>query len=112
MAGKPAFLSKAQLDAPLRVRNLEQIAGGLAPVIKEAIAEAVAPLERRIKELEARPAMKYCGVFDATKVYHVGDFVTDGGSLWHCADTNIGARPGSSEAWQLAVKRGRDGKGR
>ena len=35
--------------------------------------------------------MKYEGVWDAEKVYRVGDFVTDGGSLWHCSDTNIGA---------------------
>jgi hypothetical protein len=49
---------------------------------------------------------KYEGVWDAEKVYCVADFVTDGGSLWHCSDTNIGVRPGSSDAWRLAVKRG------
>jgi len=68
--------------------------------------QGVRLLQKRVAELEARPAMKYEGVSDAEKVYRVGDFVTDGGSLWHCSDTNIGVRPGSSDAWRLAVKRG------
>jgi chitodextrinase len=53
--------------------------------------------------------MKYEGVWDAQKVYRVGDFVTKGGSLWHCSDTNTGVMPGSnSDTWKLAVKHGKD----
>ena len=78
--------------------------------LMKVIAREFAVLQKRVAELEARPAMKYEGVWDAEKVYRVGDFVTDGGSLWHCSDTNIGVRPGSSDAWRLAVKRGRDGR--
>lgn len=82
----------------------EGLVGWLGPIL--------ADIKKDIAELQARPAIKYCGTWDAEKVYSVGDFVTDDGSLWHCSDSNVGVRPGSSEAWRLAVKRGRDGKGR
>ena len=76
----------------------------------KAVGRELSRLEQEIAELRSRPTMKYCGVWDDQKVYIVGDFVTDGGSLWHCSDANCGVRPGSSDAWQLAVKKGRDGR--
>lgn len=55
------------------------------------------------------PSMIYLGIYDKDKSYEVGDVVTWGGSAWHCnKDTN--AKPGESRDWQLAVKRGIDGK--
>lgn len=56
------------------------------------------------------PTMIYRGVFRDGDAYERGDTVTWAGSLWHC---NIPTkdRPGeSSDAWTLAVKRGRDAK--
>lgn len=62
----------------------------------------------------------YRGVWKEGEEYTLGDFVTLGGSLWHCNfhaygdenDPNPGtkAKPGTGEDWTLAVKRGRDGK--
>lgn len=54
----------------------------------------------------------YQGVYKDDAVYSLGDFVTLGGSLWHCNSepTICGVKPGTTEAWTLAVKRGRDGK--
>ena len=76
---------------------------------ERALAE-VRAVERRIVEL--RP-MSYEGVWDAEKTYAVGQFCTDDGSLWHCCTTSTGVRPGSAAGvWQLAVKRGRDGRDR
>jgi hypothetical protein len=89
------------------------IGHALADTVQLVRKEDIAPLIARISELEARPTMKYCGVFDLQQNYKVGDFVTDDGSLWHCCSPTCGVRPGSMpEIWQLAVKRGRDARGR
>lgn len=58
------------------------------------------------------PSMKYRGVFDRAKSYRSGDWVTFDGSAWCCLRaTEGGIEPGGGEGcWQLAVKRGRDGK--
>lgn len=56
------------------------------------------------------PTMIYRGVFKEGGAYERGDTVTWAGSLWHCNATTTD-RPGEgSEAWTLAVKRGRDAK--
>jgi hypothetical protein len=53
----------------------------------------------------------YKDVWKDGEVYGLGDFVTLGGSLWHCnAPTWTNEKPGTTETWTLAVKRGRDGK--
>ena len=75
-----------------------------------SLHERIKALEARISELEVRPQVKYLGIWNAQKIYTIGNLVTDHGSMWHCVDTCVGARPGSSDAWQLAVKRGSDGK--
>jgi hypothetical protein len=81
----------------------------LADTIDEAIARYVEPLEARIKELEARPTMKYMGVWEQGHQYNPGEFVTDQGSVWHC-NFQTGSRPGSGPQWILAVKKGSDGR--
>jgi hypothetical protein len=54
--------------------------------------------------------MEYKGAFKPGETYVPGNFISAGGSLWHC-NTPTDERPGSGgEAWTLAVKRGRDGK--
>jgi hypothetical protein len=58
-------------------------------------------------------AAAYRGVWNEAEAYTMGDFVTLGGSLWHCnvpEDKLTKAKPGTGEDWTLAVKRGRDGK--
>jgi len=68
-----------------------------------------AELEARLKALEAQP-LKYEGVWEQRE-YPVGSFVTHGGSVWYCRETASAAdQPNASRCWQLAVKRGRDGK--
>jgi hypothetical protein len=57
-------------------------------------------------------AMIYRGVFDADVTYEIGDGVTFGGSLWIAVkDEGIRGNPGTVDAWKLAVKKGRDGRG-
>lgn len=105
--GKPQSPSEARERSAQLVRlkrELEAATGGAKPAVREMPGD----IERRLTSLEQRPPMAYQGVWDAGKVYSVGDFVTKSGSLWHCADSNKGVQPGTGNAWKLAVKRGRD----
>jgi hypothetical protein len=52
---------------------------------------------------------RHQGVYTAGVAYVVGDLVTWAGSMWICRQPTS-AKPGESPAWQLIVKRGRDGK--
>jgi integrin beta 3 len=49
------------------------------------------------------------GVYRAESAYEAGDCVTWGGSLW-IAQRATSEKPETSDAWRLAVKRGRDGR--
>jgi hypothetical protein len=80
----------------------------LAGAIDEAIARYTEPLEQRIKELEARPTLRYMGVFEEGIQYSPGEFVTCSGQVWHCHAPTRNSPPGNG--WQLAVKRGRDAR--
>ena len=52
----------------------------------------------------------YKDVFDGGTTYDAGDVVTDDGSLWLCKAATTTDRPGTSSAWKLICKRGKDGK--
>jgi hypothetical protein len=69
-------------------------------------------LRRRVERLEARPEIKYCGTWTADRKYLPGDVTTLGGSMWFCKNATT-IRPSTStgsDAWQLCVKAGRDGR--
>lgn len=86
-------------------------------VLKTA-EEVVAPLVEKLNELEDRieqleaGGIKYCGTWQRAQDYRRGDTCTHAGSLWVALkEAPSGREPGSDAAfWQLAVKRGRDGK--
>lgn len=67
-------------------------------------------LARRISELEARPSLEFCGVFEPGRSYRQGGCVTSDGSLFVALIDSPDGRPGKSGAWRLACKRGRDGR--
>ncbi len=68
-------------------------------------------LEQRVATLERRKSFEYRGVYNENEEYEPDDFCTHQGSLWH-TDQTTRARPGTpGSSWQLAVKRGRDGRG-
>lgn len=59
------------------------------------------------------PAVIYRGVWQDGQTYEKGDAVTFGGSQWIAKDTTTDKpdeHVGAGRAWQLAVKKGRDGK--
>ena len=68
-------------------------------------------LDMRIRALEDRPKLHYCGLWDTAKTYERGSFVTWGGSMWATDTLTKGQEPGGgSNVWTLAVMRGRQGK--
>jgi hypothetical protein len=62
----------------------------------------------RIADLQKRPDL-YLGVHEPGRRYEKGSFVSEAGSLLACLFATT-QKPGDSPAWQLAVKRGRDGR--
>lgn len=70
--------------------------------------ETIQALMQRIETLEKRATVQYCGVFDVTKTYGLGDMVTHGGSVWHCNKAHYGEWV--QESFTLAVKKGRDAR--
>lgn len=82
---------------------------------REALERRIEALERRLAELAERPAVSYRGVWRDGEPYAAGDFVTHAGSMWYARTASISRRPGTdagASAWQLAVKRGSDAKGK
>jgi hypothetical protein len=94
----------------MTLREKENLIQAIALFIKDQVKEAVAPLKARLAELEALPKLKYCGVWHPEGQYVEGNFVTHGGSLWHCNAKSTGRQPGNSDDWVLAVKDGRNSK--
>ena len=91
--------------------DLEQIIAGAAPAIKRYVAKTIEPLQRRLIEMEARlKETGYRGIWRAKTAYARGSFVSHQGSMWHSNEDENADKPGSSDAWVLCVKRGRDGK--
>jgi hypothetical protein len=83
---------------------------GVGMAMREFVDAELSPLRERIAELEARPTMKYAGVFDRTRSYKAGAVVTYQGSAWVANLESKGVRPGDGAAWQLMVKRGKDAR--
>ena len=50
----------------------EEMLHALANVIKQAVNDAVNPLQQRIKTLESAPKVVYSGVYEAEKEYQAG----------------------------------------
>lgn len=90
----------------------------IVAIFKQKLDSVINPLLTRLDEIDARVSkaenqarsMRYSGVYDPETKYFAGNFVTSNGSLWTALRENKGERPGECDAWQLAVKRGRDGK--
>ena len=81
------------------------------PTMARFIESRVQPLRQRIDELEnMQREFCYRGVW-AVGSYRRGNFVTFGGSVWHCDADNTDCKPGTDpNVWTLAVKRGKDAR--
>lgn len=56
------------------------------------------------------PVVIYKGIYKEAEDHQTGDAVTFGGSLWIAQKNSPSGKPGESDDWKLAVKKGRDGK--
>jgi hypothetical protein len=96
--------------------TIAELASGVTDTIElyvKPIEKRIKELEKRIAELEARPSsMRYCGVWNATTLYAVGDVTTFDGSMWICHHDSLGNKPNETRDWQLCVKKGRDAQPR
>ena len=82
-------------------------------IITSEVIDACGVLAARVAELEARPTMKYFGVWEKSVEYPAGAFATHHGSVWHANIKSKGAAPGDNNNFlQLAVKRGSSSKAR
>jgi Collagen triple helix repeat (20 copies) len=63
---------------------------------------------RKLREVKTALVLD-AGIWTEGAVYSAGDGVTQGGSFW-IAQTTTSVKPGTSEEWRLAVKRGNDGR--
>ena len=73
--------------------------------IGKFIAKQLKPLQDRIAELEARPALKHAGTWKEGKQYRAGNLVTFQGGLWLCQKATK-QRPARSDHYLLVVKSG------
>ena len=71
--------------------------------------DRIAGLENRLKAVEAS-GLKYAGVWQRAQTYPRGSVATHKGSAWVALADGVEAEPGLSAAWQLAVRRGDDGR--
>lgn len=67
----------------------------------------------KVEKAFSVPVMIYRDIFKSGETYVPGDSVTWGGSVWLCNETTTD-KPGEdgSKGWKLAVKRGRDLRGK
>jgi hypothetical protein len=95
----------------MKLEELEAIADGIVPAVKEYVDAAVGALDRRLFALENKvgEGLEYFGVHEHAKSYRVNAAVTYDGSIW-ISRRETTQRPGDGNDWQLAVKRGKDGR--
>jgi hypothetical protein len=102
---KPPDIIAAEMRVPKEVRAvITAVAAEVASYIKQ--------LHERVAELEAHQALFYAGTWSegAGKAFGKGAACTHHGSLWIATRATC-SEPGTPDSgWQLAVKRGRDGK--
>ncbi len=75
---------------------------------REFVMRLVDTAGKKMEMKFAVPMMIYRGVWREGQ-FKQGDCVTWGGSLFHC-NKDTAEKPGTGKDWQLAVKRGADGK--
>jgi hypothetical protein len=94
--------------------NPERFAAILAKgvdVVVTPLVTRLAQLEKRVHDLEAAPrGVSYAGTWTDTATYAKDVAVTCAGSLWIARSANTSRRPGTADCWQLACKKGADGK--
>jgi hypothetical protein len=100
----------------------QELAHGLAIVVKEFVGEQLAPLRAELVALKAANAelrgqiavlqksgVHFRDVWEDGTEYSEGDCVVSGGSLWR-ANATTTFKPGQSTDWRLICRKGRDAR--
>ncbi|HXG88271.1 MAG TPA: hypothetical protein VNJ02_08055 [Vicinamibacterales bacterium] len=84
----------------------------MADMIVKAIRAACDPLAARIATLEARPAMRFCGTWTATRgaTFEAGDVVVHRSATWVCTAQTVGEPGRDFDHWQLIQKSPRENR--
>src|SRR5262245_37333608 len=116
-----AAIAGARRAAKMTDDEIEALAKGIVPFVREVIVEALEPLRQAQSKLAARvlnlenraETAGYRGIWNgAPENYHRGEFVTRDGSLWLCTKNCVGVKPGTpdgSSSWRMVVKQGNGG---
>lgn len=91
------------------IRVMTSVVKMIAKTMRADDAKLRDDLDARIKALEDRLPLAYGGTWADGQQSNKGVFYTFSGSLWYARETTRD-RPGTSDAFQLACKRGADGK--
>ena len=79
--------------------------GKLASDIIDTLTPTLGEMERRLRQLEARPIPKWAGPFREGEAYAALSFAVHQGGLW-VSRCSTGDRPGTSDHWTLVCKKG------
>lgn len=99
--------------------EIASLAKGFGAAIREALAARDKVIEELVgrvsileRDFENRKGLEYFGTWSADVRYRKNAAVTHDGSTWILKDAeSLGAAP-PGNGWQLAVKKGRDGRDR
>jgi hypothetical protein len=95
-------------STPRRRKSTTRTTASDFELFGKCMRDALAPLQKRIEELESRP-FKFVGVWTQGMELVPGNICSYAGSMWHCNEATKD-KPGTSAAFVLCVKRGRDGR--
>jgi hypothetical protein len=92
-------------------KTMEALAGHVVELVADALDYRVGPLEQRVAALEGthvkahapKPRVKFCGVWQDERLYHVNDAVNHQGKLLICHATHVStAFDVDQTCWQRA----------
>jgi hypothetical protein len=105
----PVEAAPLAVSAPRRRKAAPQGASAADfELLGKLMRDALEPLKKRIEELENSP-FKFIGAWSEGMEVVAGNFVSYGGSMWHCNEATK-AKPGTGPEFTLAVKRGAEGR--
>lgn len=110
--GEPGTQGKDGRDGRDGIAILtDEVRGEVARAVATLRAELEPTLTKHVADVVASlPTLQYRGVFQEGTQYRAGECVTWAGSVWHAKEATT-EKPGDGEtAWQLMVKKGRDGR--
>jgi hypothetical protein len=83
----------------------DQVALAMQSVVDDPkVSGRIEALEARVAALEAKPHVKFCGIYEPGRSYTPGDACTHGGGLWICKAATTGQPNQDYAGWTLAVK--------